>query len=90
MCGHSLVDKHLDSSVAQVVGDAPRGIAVGANNHRVGRRDAPLRGSKRLHQLSKRGAKSRESWAHTGVQPLGEFTNDDADLGRKASAYKGL
>ena len=49
-----------------------------------------LRGSKRLHQLSKSGADSRELWALTGLQPLGEFTKDDADLWRKASAYKGL
>ena len=90
MCGHSLVDKHLDSSVAQVVGDAPRGIAVGANNHRVGRRDAPLRGSKRLHQLSKRGAKSRESRGLAGVHIMSEFANNNEDLRRKASADKGL
>ena len=50
----------------------------------------PLRGSKRLHQLSKSGAESRESWRLAGVQPLGEFTKDDADLWRNASAYKGL
>lgn len=54
------------------------------------KRSSPLRGSKRLHQLSKSGAESRESWALTGVQPLGEFTKDDAGLRRKASAYKGL
>jgi len=51
---------------------------------------SPLRGSKRLHQLSKSGAESREFWALAGVQPLSEFTKDDADLWRKASAYKGL
>jgi len=51
---------------------------------------SPLRGSKRLHQLSKRWADSREFWGLTGVQALGEFTKYDADLWRKASAYKGL
>jgi len=54
------------------------------------KRSSPLRGSKRLHQLSKRWAESRESWALTGVQRMGEFTKDDADLWRKASADKGL
>ena len=54
------------------------------------RRLPPLRGSKRLHQLSKRRADSRELWALAGVQALGEFMKYDADLWRKASAYKGL
>ena len=49
-----------------------------------------LRGSTRLHQLSKRWADSREFWGLAGVQALGEFMNYDADLWRKASAYKGL
>ena len=48
------------------------------------------RGSTRLHQLSKRWADSREIWGLTGVQALGEFMKYDADLWRKASAYKGL
>lgn len=56
----------------------------------ISKRLSPVRGSKRLHQLSKTGAESREFWALTGVQPLGEFTKHDADLWRKASAYKGL
>jgi hypothetical protein len=43
-----------------------------------------------LHQLSKRWADSREIWALTGVQTLDEFVKYDADLWRKASAYKGL
>jgi len=51
---------------------------------------SPLRGSKRLHQLSKRWADSREIWALAGVQVLGEFMKYNADLWRKASAYKGL
>ncbi len=51
---------------------------------------APLRGSKRLHQLSKMWADSREVWALTGVQTLDEFMKYDADLWRKMSAYKGL
>ena len=54
------------------------------------RRASLLRGSKRLHQLSKRWADSRESWALAGVQALGEFMKYDADLWRKASADKGL
>ena len=54
------------------------------------RRLPPLRGAKRLHQLSKRWADSREIWALAGVQALGEFMNYDADLWRKVSAYKGL
>jgi len=49
-----------------------------------------LRGSKRLHQLSKRWADSREFWGLAGVQALGEFMKYDADLWRKASANKGL
>ena len=40
--------------------------------------------------LSKRWADSREIWALTGVQALDEFVKYDADLWRKASAYKGL
>jgi len=51
---------------------------------------SPLRGSKRLHQLSKRWADSREFWGLPGVQALGEFTKYDADLWRKASADKVL
>jgi len=51
---------------------------------------APRRGSKRLHQLSKRWADSRELWALTGVQHLDEFVKSDADLWRKTSADKGL
>ena len=51
---------------------------------------APLRGSKRLHQLSKRWADSREFWGLAGVQALGEFMKYDADLWRKASADKVL
>jgi len=54
------------------------------------RRSSPLRGSKRLHQLSKRWADSREFWGLAGVQALGEFIKYDADLWRKASTYKGL
>ncbi len=54
------------------------------------RRLSPPRGSKRLHQLSKRWAESRETWGRTGDQLWGEFANDDADLWRKASADKGL
>ena len=50
----------------------------------------PLRGSKRLHQLSKRWADSREFWALAGVHAPGEFMKYDVDLWRKASAYKGL
>jgi len=49
-----------------------------------------MRGSKRLHQISKRAAESRESRGLAGVHIMGEFTKDDADLWRKASAYKGL
>jgi hypothetical protein len=48
------------------------------------------RGDKRLHQLSKMWADSREVWALTGVQTLDEFMKYDADLWRKTSAYKGL
>jgi len=51
---------------------------------------SPLRGSKRLHQLSKRWADSRECWALAGVQDLLEFMSYDADLWRKASADKCL
>ena len=51
---------------------------------------SPLRGSKRLHQLSKRRADSREFWGLAGVHALSEFIKYDADLWRKASAYKGL
>ena len=54
------------------------------------RRGSPLRGSKRLHQLSKTWADSRESWGLAGVHTLGEFMKYDADLWRKASAYKVL
>ena len=49
-------------------------------HHPTTQRLSPLRGSKRLHQLSKRGADSREFWGLAGSQPLGEFTKDDADL----------
>lgn len=49
-----------------------------------------LRGSKPLHQLSKRWADSRESRALAGVQTLDGFVKYDADLWRKTSAYKGL
>lgn len=54
------------------------------------RRSSPLRGSKRLHQLSKRWADSREFWGLAGSQALGEFMKYDADLWRMASADKGL
>ena len=50
----------------------------------------PTSNSKRLHQLSKRWADSREFWGRAGSQALGEFMKYDADLWRKASAYKGL
>jgi len=49
-----------------------------------------LRCSKRLHQLSKTWADSRECWALAGVQALDEFVKYNADLWRKASAYKWL
>jgi len=49
-----------------------------------------MRGSKRLHQLSKSWADPREFWGLPGVQALGEFTKYDADLWRKASADKVL
>jgi len=45
-----------------------------------------LRGSKRLHQLFKRWADSREFWALAGAQAQCEFMKYDADLWRKASA----
>ncbi len=51
---------------------------------------SPLRDSKRLHQLSKRWAESQEVRGLAGIQALGEFMKYDADLWRKASAYKGL
>jgi len=51
---------------------------------------SPLRGSKRLHQLSKRWAESREVRGLAGIQALGRFMKYDADLGRKASVDKGL
>jgi len=51
---------------------------------------SPLRGSKRLHQFSKRWADSREFWGLAGAQALGEFMKYDVDLWRKASADKGL
>ncbi len=50
----------------------------------------PLRGSERLRQLSKRWAESRKSRGLAGVQLRGEFAKNNADLGRKASADKGL
>ena len=59
-------------------------------HHSTTQRLSPLRGSKRLHQFSKRGADSREFWALAGVQALGGFMKYDADLRRKASVYKGL
>lgn len=61
-----------------------------AHEHGAGRPASPLRGSKRLHQLSKRGADSREFWGLAGVRALSEFMKYDAGLGRKASADKGL
>ena len=51
---------------------------------------SPLRGSKRLHQLSKRWAESRETWGLAGIRALGDFMKHNADLWRKASADKGL
>jgi len=51
---------------------------------------SPLRGSKRLHQLSKRRAESRETRGLAGVHTLGDFMKYDADLRRKASVDKGL
>ena len=54
------------------------------------RRLSPLRGSKRLHQPSKRRAKSRESRGLAGVHIKGEFAKNNEDLRRKASADKGL
>ena len=57
---------------------------------RPGQPASPLRGSKRLHQLSKRWVDSRELWALAGVHTLIGFMKYDADLRRKASADKGL
>jgi len=51
---------------------------------------SPLRGSKRLHQLSKMAAESRESRGLAGVHVMGEFANNNEDLRRKAGADKGL
>lgn len=56
----------------------------------VGRRLKPLRGFKRLHQLSTTWVDSREFWALAGAQPQSEFMKYDVDLRRKASADKGL
>jgi hypothetical protein len=53
-------------------------------------RSSPLRGSKRLHQLSKRWAESREVRGLAGIQDVSGFVKCDADLRRKASADKGL
>jgi len=69
---------------------ARRSLDLSRSSSASTRRLSPLRGSKRLHQLSKRWADSREFWGLAGVQALGEFMKYDADLWRKASANKGL
>jgi len=68
----------------------PRVLRSSRSSSANRRRLSPLRGSKRLHQLSKMWADSGEFWGLAGVQALGEFMKYDADLWRKASAYKGL
>ena len=84
----------LQRGRSRLPGGKPRGAVVGAFAGFVGfastRRLSPQRGSKRLHQLSKTWADSREFWGLAGAQTLSEFVKYDADLWRNASAYKGL
>ncbi len=73
-----------------IVNEVEGACQSSARGERRRRPQAEPRGSKRLHQLSKGGAESRESWGLEGVHIKGEFANNNADLRRKASADKGL
>ena len=81
---------HGTPPVVNATPPARQSIELSLGSSTSTQRSSPLRGSKRLHQLSKRWADSREIRALTGVQALDEFEKYDADLWRKASAYKGL